>query len=790
MSLYAKGEIYLESEHFKIIYNEESKNMAFQIMSIAEEEYDRLVDFFKQDPDLHIPIYINNEEKSYNAYLAVVPSLHLVFYNTHISQRLYYRDDTIRLVFRHELTHAIMYYYKGFLGKITTSIFGDGADIAKSLHYLKFITEGMAVYLESFDGKGRLNNPYINQLRIQAAIENKKINYLDASGSMDIFPNGYLSYYLGGAFFEWVAQRYGKENLAAFILDCARNVFSFPQNAYKKHFNSRLYDDWNTFCDETEVPSNIIETEYILNKENYSDLTSDNNSIYALSKSTSELIKIEDTKITPLFNFTSQSSTIDIKDDKFLLSYTSSMLCYTALYDNKGNEIKRYNDYYEGAFYNNNTIALLKYYDTNTTLEIIGEKSIALGTLVSATNLFTIGDKLGFLFEDDKGQAIAIYDKELNLYRINDEIKIYSIKSNGKALSISYCKKKSGEVLKYGEFNLDNNTLYLSDVNINGGVNNPVRLNNYIYFHCDLFNYSNLSRIEVEELNLTYYSTLKSEIFSPKIADNKLKNTHKYNPLSSLLRGYFIPFAANNSKISKALTSVGLTWITTDPSERLLITASGGYSLKEKELFLAFSLSYDDLKLSFSKSTIQSETELLYSKTFYLKNQNQKIILSDSILYNNPQNRFTNILEFTYSDLMRKSIKRNNISGSKITLKLVNKYPIITAQTYTPGIFPLIHAISFDSLNKKIRMSLQAQLFNIEVQNSLYPLPLYITNIIMYANTYFNFSARGLDTTYKLSLKFTLSPTIGILSETYSEFGFELTYKNSFSFSILFNYNI
>ena len=101
LSLYANGEVYLETEHFKIIYGEESNNMATEIMNVAEEEYDRLVSFFNKDPNLHIPIYINSKEKSYNAYLSTYPSLHLVFYNTWIPQTIYNGEQTIRLIFRH-----------------------------------------------------------------------------------------------------------------------------------------------------------------------------------------------------------------------------------------------------------------------------------------------------------------------------------------------------------------------------------------------------------------------------------------------------------------------------------------------------------------------------------------------------------------------------------------------------------------------------------------------------------------------------------------------------------------
>ena len=132
------------------------------------------------------------------------------------------------------------------------------------------------------------------------------INYLDASGSMDIYPGGNIPYILGGEFFKWVAEKYGEELLSVFILDIAENVFAFPQNAYKKHFNSSLYDDWNSFLGDTEVPKNLIEPHKITNKSRiYSDITAEYDEIYAISSYQSEILKLEDDNEKNLFKFIS-----------------------------------------------------------------------------------------------------------------------------------------------------------------------------------------------------------------------------------------------------------------------------------------------------------------------------------------------------------------------------------------------------------------------------------------------------------------------------------------------------
>ena len=56
--LFSKSELIHETQHFRIIYSEDTKSIAYNIIEIAEEEYERLKDFFGEDPNLNIPIYI------------------------------------------------------------------------------------------------------------------------------------------------------------------------------------------------------------------------------------------------------------------------------------------------------------------------------------------------------------------------------------------------------------------------------------------------------------------------------------------------------------------------------------------------------------------------------------------------------------------------------------------------------------------------------------------------------------------------------------------------------------
>lgn len=784
--LFSKGEVVHETEHFKIIYSENTKALAHDLIEIAEEEYDRLVKLFGEDPSLHLPIYFNEEEKQFNAYLSLYPQSHIVFYTAWISTDLYDGKDTLRNIFRHELTHAFMNYYKGFLGKITT-LFGDYYDIAKYLHYLNFITEGSAVYTESMDGKGRLNDPIVNSFKVQTRIEDKKINYLDAAGSRDIHPVGSLQYLLGGAFFEWISERYGEEKVTAFILDIAKNVILFPQNAYSKHFSSRLYDDWNTFLKEIKTPDEIKKPTIISNKSNnYSDLFAYNDEVYTLSSYEGKILSVDKNEAKKLFSFANcYESTISKNEKYFLISQTSSNLCFTALYTLKGKELQRFNSYHEGILINDD-IALIKYNDGYTYLDIYNKESFNLGYSVNAKNLFIYNDNIGFLFEDERGQAIAILNKEITLYRIPSEIKIDSVSANNNIISISYNNLTEGELVKYGEIDINNKKIYLSDVNINGGIYYPVRVKDDIFYISQFYSSSAISTTNVNKLNLKEEYVLIEEKFEEKEEKEIIIDSKKYNPILSIQRGTILPFFGSFTDSSNT-KGFGLSWTTSDPTEKFKITSFTGWNIKSNSLFLKLKLSYKDLEATLNIDDKYYYSSLYYFKKFYLKDETNYISISNTISYSS-SSYWSNLLSFNYSDIHRKGKNRNNYLGYRLGVTFQDiKAPTLNSTIYLSGLFPTSFNFKYYLSSNTLVVNTNTHIFTLEVQKALYPLPLYITNIDFSGGITSYIKGNKIDNIYNISLILTLAPTIGKHSQIHSDFGFKASYDKNWKFTFVFN---
>ena len=56
----------IETEHFRIIFTEDSRNMAQEIYENAENSYAFLIYFLGEDTNLFLPVYIIEDEKVFN----------------------------------------------------------------------------------------------------------------------------------------------------------------------------------------------------------------------------------------------------------------------------------------------------------------------------------------------------------------------------------------------------------------------------------------------------------------------------------------------------------------------------------------------------------------------------------------------------------------------------------------------------------------------------------------------------------------------------------------------------
>jgi hypothetical protein len=116
------------------------------------------------------------------------------------------------------------------------------------------MVEGAAVSFESLDGSGRVHDPLVREVLIQAAYENKFLTPFQSSGVYDLPPSGNAYYHYGGLFSAWLQEKYGMGKYARLWEAMGREwhyAFSFYKTGIYYFFEwiyERPFPDvWNEF---------------------------------------------------------------------------------------------------------------------------------------------------------------------------------------------------------------------------------------------------------------------------------------------------------------------------------------------------------------------------------------------------------------------------------------------------------------------------------------------------------------------------------------------------------------
>lgn len=100
----------LETNNFEIIFDDESINEGFQIYNSCESIYNDIITFFNlENRTQKIEVVITSDIQQFNAYFSLMPSPHIVLYNTIATDNSLnvFNENYILNIFKHELTHAL-----------------------------------------------------------------------------------------------------------------------------------------------------------------------------------------------------------------------------------------------------------------------------------------------------------------------------------------------------------------------------------------------------------------------------------------------------------------------------------------------------------------------------------------------------------------------------------------------------------------------------------------------------------------------------------------------------------
>lgn len=335
------------TEHFDIIYQKQCLETASLIYENCEKIYASLVEFFGSDPSLKIPVVVTSEFKTLNAYFTNIPANRIVIFDTVSAPgSLSNFPQTVLYIFRHELTHAFQFNYRGpFIQKVA-DIFGDAVTLSPLAYMYPSLAEGGAVLSESFDGYGRLNDSSSMQIVKQAKLEGRFPSWLEVSGARDTYPSSLLYYNFAAAFLSYLAQTFGLEKVSDLYVSFGKpGWFETTSSIIKKHIGISVNKAWKDFYDWVEVPSDVVYASFVDDipyRGMFSEIRlSPDGSLYLYDSATGRVLKIsgaslpaQPMRVTEAAFVPSNEAGLSISSDgsKMLASYVTESFSGVRLY--------------------------------------------------------------------------------------------------------------------------------------------------------------------------------------------------------------------------------------------------------------------------------------------------------------------------------------------------------------------------------------------------------------------------------------------------------------------------
>ena len=227
------GREYITTEHFVIIYEPKDGETAAHVASFAEAVYDDVAGLYDSYPD-KISCVINGRSDIYDNLFHPFPA-HLIItvaaptWPTFGSRA----DDWLRLVFTHELTHAIQIPYEEGLTAFFSHLFGAGLKSIPGGFLSAWATEGPAVLAETlYTSGGRGVSPQFEMLYKAMLYEGDFFSRHQA-GSSTVFAPQQRPYLAGYLIASYIQDTYGDDALRRIQKEFVKFPFLGPEAAIR-----------------------------------------------------------------------------------------------------------------------------------------------------------------------------------------------------------------------------------------------------------------------------------------------------------------------------------------------------------------------------------------------------------------------------------------------------------------------------------------------------------------------------------------------------------------------------
>lgn len=819
----------VETTHFTIIYDESCQESAALIANTCEDTYDYLCSLFGVDPALHLPVILTTKTKMLNAYFTPSPANHIVLYDVVADKgSLTSFSETLPSIFKHELTHAFTMNLRSSFWQGLANIFGDYINPSNFLYSYQSMTEGIAVATESLEGYGRMNDLYSYRIVYQAKLEGKFPSWIEICGARDTYPSSLLPYIFGGAFLTYLCDTYGTDAVYEIFVEFGKiNWFKDTAKIIETTIGVKFNTLWEDFYQSIEVPDSLVESSKLasyakLGSFNGLKALSDGSVVFHDSASYSLYsLGANLEKSSKVCDFLSYADEYSVLEDgtKFLLPFVLESSNYVKIVTKEGKLLKTFNfddRDVRGGVFTDDGILLYVSKGQDTFLELYNNDyeqvaSLALGYGAVASSFTNCKDgRIAFIYTLNAQDNIALLDiqsMKIELYENPIAMRIFSLAlaygTEESLLSFTWLPEASSlngslsgqdndvnnsPILGgYGEFILDDGGFRLSKVNVNGGVNSPLRLKDTVLFSSNLYegallNTISIEALELEEKSLTSCFELEVQSFdSSKL--NALNNAKKYKVFENMTNGFLLPYGS----YLDVANGNGMTWSVTDPTGKYVFNMSGFFD--NAGIFSLGVWGTDNIEIGSFAIPVSVGTKLTngslhfnfqvqpYYAYYFDAGKQLEVtdIISECVILSNKDlaNSFHNLFAISYSSFTSTGLGLNKTKGYKVQFALEDIDPSLSVKVKFPvfkfGI-SLSSAAKYEFKAKTLDLlgSANVNWFNFEIHDGIRIVSLYIKRISVdtqYECSY-QVATASFEQVIQLRLYATLAPLFGALSSS------------------------
>lgn len=612
----------IKTEHFEFIYPDSLEKEALHLYQYAEGVYRDLIDYFGAPWNVGRLSVVLTKDKStnLNAYYSPYTNSHVVIYVTSPDEGdLFSYKDTLLSTFEHEVAHAYTLKIHDPAMQGASIFFGDY--FCNGMFLPNMMIEGLSVAFESRGNDGRLNNPFVmTQLR-QALHEQKFPEWRYLMGWAESEPYPELEYIAGGAFIDFLRREYGTKKFHDFINGFG-NMFSFPY-LFSRIYGMDISEAWRTFIASLPYPNDIVfPKKAVSDNGRYKALKYADGAFYFSDIIAKEIYRYDVAGVKKIAD-------IEGVFDSFNVSFDGRYYAYVSKWDDKS--VLRVYERDNGRILTLNNIKHIAFSTYKSEAIVVGERtngsyndivaysikgellySYPLAYGVEAVSFASFDEgTFAFVFRDDTGTRLAIHNMASNksdVYSFPGKLvrDIASVKINESSIivTLSYVNKSNTFNIEHYpnvmilNFNKGGKLLSTSEgqVDVDGGIWNPVICEDTVYFISKKFSNDNISSMKLEDLKLVESNVIQVGLLKTRQIDNSVKNyigtvqdydvmnlaePHTYsrfvNSIPFVRKGALLPVVYDR-KNDALRTELGLSYTTSDPTESVSSVLSFAYN--------------------------------------------------------------------------------------------------------------------------------------------------------------------------------------------------------------------